>query len=61
MTLCPYDLELCDRPACRGGSCEKSGERLLSLCNGCGSIVVWRNWAMCLDCNEQQIENVQEH
>jgi len=37
-------------PLVLAGSCEKSGERLLSLCNGCGSTVVWRNRAVGLDC-----------
>lgn len=50
MRICPFDLEPCAMPGCAGGTCEKSGEAVLTPCAGCGGLIVLRSVVICVDC-----------
>ena len=50
MTICPVDLECCDRAECTGGRCERSGDARLAPCVGCGYLIVLRGAVICVDC-----------
>ena len=50
MSICPVDLERCDRPECAGGHCELAGELRLAPCADCGYLIVMRGAVICVDC-----------
>lgn len=58
--LCPQDLEPCERALCAGGHCEKSGERKINPCQGCGSLVMVRGVAICADCPGDKTRQAKE-
>ncbi len=58
--LCPQDLEPCERALCAGGHCEKSGERKINPCEGCGSLVMVRGVAICVDCPGDKTRQAKE-
>ena len=52
MLVCPVDLEMCPRAACRGGHCERAGERLVAHCWECGFVTVGRTTlGICAECS----------
>ena len=58
--ICPFDLEYCARKACASRHCEKSGERPLDPCAGCGTLVVVRGVGICVDCGSAQAAQTEE-
>ncbi len=45
---------------CAGGHCEKSGERKINPCEGCGSLVMVRGVAICVDCPGDKTRQAKE-
>ena len=58
MRICPVELELCDRAECSRGHCELSAEQTLTPCHGCGALVVYRRFVVCVECarNEETVK-----
>jgi len=55
MSICPVDLERCDRPECTGGHCQLSGEFRLAPCAGCGYLIMLRRAVICVDCTSVEL------
>jgi hypothetical protein len=51
MYVCPFDMAWCNRPECRTGACELTGESPFIPCVLCGVLVDTSNVsAVCREC-----------
>jgi hypothetical protein len=51
VNICPYDCTVCIKPNCRAEGCEKTGERMIDTCEGCGTFFVAVHYsAFCAMC-----------
>jgi hypothetical protein len=41
MYVCPFDIAWCNRPECRTGTCELTGESPFLACVHCGVLIAW--------------------